>query len=152
MLAVAGSVRAQDATQPPPAQHAVLTLQGRGVQIYTCQSSGQWVFVAPAARLFDASGAEVGTHGDGPVWHSQDGSSVHGQAVAKAPSPDAGSVPWLLLKAVAAKGPGVFSTVEYIRRSDTKGGVAPSSGCDAENLGKLEWVPYTATYTFYSSK
>jgi len=148
MLSFACSIQAQDATVPPAAQHAVLTVQGKGVQIYVCEA-GQWVFVAPAARLFDASGVEVGSHGDGPVWHLLDGSSVTGKVVAKSPSPDAGSVPWLLVKAVSSDGAGKLAGVEFIRRSETKGGVAPSGACDSEALVR---VPYSTTYTFYSSK
>ena len=145
------AMQAQDATQPPAAQYAVLTVQGRGVQIYTCKASGagHWVFVAPAARLFDKDGVEVGTHGDGPVWNWQDGSSVYGQAIAIAPSPDAGAIPWLLLKAARTTGSGAMTRVEYVRRSETKGGAAPVGACDA---GALVRVPYEATYTFYSSK
>lgn len=148
MLLFACSMQAQEATVPPATQHAVLTVQGQGVQIYTCKA-GQWVFVAPAARLFDANGIEVGSHGDGPVWHLQDGSSVRGKVSAKTPSPDPGSIPWLLLKAAGSDGAGKLAAVEFIRRSETKGGVAPSGGCDA---GAFARVPYSATYTFYSSK
>lgn len=145
-------MHAQDATVPPKAQHPVLTVQGQGVQIYTCKvvsGSGQWVFVAPAARLFDADGNEVGSHGDGPIWHLHDGSSVLGKVLAKSPAADAGSIPWLLLKADGAEGAGKLTEVEFIRRSDTTAGAAPSSGCDA---GAFVRVPYSATYTFYSSK
>ena len=149
-----GKANAQDATQPPASQHTVLTVQGRGAQIYACGESGgrfQWTFVAPAARLFDGD-REVGTHGDGPVWHDEDGSSIHGQLVAKSPAPDAGSIPWLLLKGIDPAGSGGLSKVEFIRRSDTQGGVAPAVGCDAQHVGELMRVPYTATYSFYSSK
>jgi hypothetical protein len=147
------SAGAQDATSPPAGEHAVLTVEGRGVQIYACQA-GKWVFVAPAARLFDASGAEVGTHGDGPVWHIEDGSSVYGEVIAKEPSRDAESVPWLLLKAVRSTGAGKLAGVEFIRRSDTKGGAAPGSGTSGSgcDTGALKRVPYEATYTFYSAK
>jgi hypothetical protein len=144
----------QDATQPPASEHSVLTVQGRGVQIYTCAETAghyQWTFVAPAARLFDGD-REVGTHGDGPVWHYEDGSSIHGQVVAKVASPDAGSVPWLLLKGVSPVGSGLLSKVEFIRRSDTQGGGAPATGCDVQHAVELARVPYTATYSFYSSK
>jgi hypothetical protein len=94
----------------------------------------------------------VGAHGDGPVWYYQDGSSIHGQLVAKLASPDPSSIPWLLLKGISPKGSGVLSAVEFIRRSDTQGGIAPATGCDAEHAGDLARVPYTATYSFYSSK
>jgi hypothetical protein len=154
LLVVACVAQAQDATQPPAGQHALLTVQGRGVQIYSCSAgagsnSGQWVFVAPAARLFDKDGVEVGTHGDGPVWHLEDGSSVVGQVVAKAPSPDAGSVPWLLLKVASKSGAGALAAADFVRRSETKGGAAPAGGCE---VGALLRVPYQAMYTFYSSK
>jgi len=146
----------REKTMPPAAEHAVMTVEGRGVQIYSCAKADagtvSWVFVAPAARLFDKDGIEVGTHGDGPVWHLQDGSSELGKVVAKAASPDAGSVPWLLVKAVSTSGTGTLEKVEYIRRSETKGGVAPSTGCDAEHLGDLARVPYTTSYAFYSAK
>ncbi len=148
-----------DRTIPPAGQHPVLTAVGRGVQIYTCQAikkQYQWVFVAPVARLFTKTAAgdeqEIGSHGDGPVWIDQDGSSVHGQVLVKQASPDAGSIPWLLLKSVTPTGSGILSAVEYIRRSDTKGGVAPADGCNAAHLGEFSRVPYTAAYTFYASK
>ena len=153
-LLSAGGANAQDATQPPASEHAVLTVQGRGVQIYTCAETAghyQWTFAAPAARLFDGD-REVGGHGDGPVWYYQDGSSIHGQLVAKLASSDASAIPWLLLKGIAPKGSGVLSTVEFIRRSDTQGGVVPATGCDAQHAGDLARIPYTATYSFYSSK
>jgi len=154
LLVAACVAQAQDATQPPAGQPAVATVRGKGVQIYSCNAGagpnvGQWVFVAPAARLFDQDGVEVGTHGDGPVWHWQDGSSVYGQVVAKWPGPDAGAVPWLLLKPARKTGTGVLSGVEFVRRSETKGGIAPGGGCE---VGALVRVPYEATYTFYSSK
>jgi len=148
MLLFACSVQAQDATLPPASQQAVLTVQGKGVQIYTCKA-GKWEFVAPAARLFDANGVEVGSHGDGPVWHLLDGSSLLGKVIAKKPSPDAGSMPWLLVQAVSSGGGGKLAGVEFIRRLETKGGVAPSGGCDT---GALLGVPYSATYAFYASK
>jgi hypothetical protein len=155
---IAPAATAQDATQPTAAEHAILTVQGRGVQIYTCQlHSGtfEWEFLAPAARLFDGD-REVGTHGDGPVWHLDDGSSVYGQVIARSASPDATAIPWLLLKAITPAGetsrPGTLSTAEFIRRSDTRGGIAPTAGCDRTHTGDFARVPYTATYAFYSSK
>ncbi len=152
LFACATQAQAPDATMPPATQHAVLTVQGQGVQIYTCKAvagSAQWVFVAPAARLFDANGVEVGSHGDGPIWHLQDGSSVLGKLVAKTPSPDKPSIPWLLLKADGTSGTGQLVSVEFIRRSETKSGAAPSGPCDTGGFAR---VPYSATYTFYSSK
>jgi hypothetical protein len=147
--------QAQDNTQPPADQHPILTVTGKGVQIYTCQQTPtgpQWTFQAPEAILTDPSGAPVGTHGAGPIWKSKDGSTVKGDVFQKSASPDPGAIPWLLLKATTITGSGVMSHVEYIRRSDTHGGVAPTTTCDAGRLNASARVPYSATYTFYSAK
>jgi hypothetical protein len=154
-LSLATVVVAQNPTTPSPSQHPILTVTGKGVQIYICQQSAaepQWIFQAPEATLNDASGNPVGNHGAGPIWKSNDGSSVKGELLQKAASPDASSIPWLLLKAVSPSGSGIMTRVEYIRRSDTHGGTAPTTGCDAQHLNTLARVPYTATYTFYSAK
>ncbi len=146
---------AQDSTQPPAAQQALLTVKGDGVQIYVCKQvdgAAKWVFQAPEAKLLDAAGKEVGSHGAGPFWKSVDGSLVKGQVVSNSKAPGAGDIAWLLLKASAHEGDGVFSKVEYIRRSDTHGGVAPAAGCDAVHLDATVRVPYTATYAFYAGK
>jgi hypothetical protein len=45
-----------------------------------------------------------------------------------------------------------MARAEFIRRSDTHGGIAPATGCDAKHLNTVSRVPYTATYTFYSAK
>ena len=146
---------AQDATQPPAGQQAVLAVRGDGVQIYVCkQADGgpKWVFQAPQAKLLDENGKEVGSHGAGPFWKSVDGSLVKGTLVSKSEAPEAGDIPWLLLKASAHEGQGVLSKVEYIRRSDTHRGAAPDGGCDAAHLDTTVSMFYTAIYTFYAAK
>jgi hypothetical protein len=146
---------AQNVTDPPPSQRAILIVTGKGVQIYTCQQNGtgaQWVFQAPEAALTDTSGKSVGSHGAGPIWQSNDGSSVKGEVLQKSPSPEPTAIPWLLLKAVSPSGSGIMAHVEFIRRSDTHGGTAPATGCDTQHLSTTVRVPYTATYTFYSAK
>ena len=151
----ATAATAQNSTTPPPTQHPILTVTGKGAQIYTCQQSPtgpQWVLQAPEATLIDASGNPVGTHGAGPIWKSNDGSTVKGELLQKSPSPDATSIPWLLLKAVNPSGSGLMTRIEYIRRSDTHGGASPTTGCDTQHLNAVSRVPYTATYTFYSAK
>jgi hypothetical protein len=144
---------AQNPTEPPPTQRPILTATGKGVQIYTCQQSAagpQWVLQAPESTLIDASGKPIGTHGAGPIWKSNDGSTVKGELLQKSPSPEPTSIPWLLLKAVSPSGSGIMTRVEYIRRSDTHGGASPTTGCDAHHLSAVSRVPYTATYTFYA--
>jgi len=112
----------------------------------------QWVFDAPDASLFDTSGSKVGVHGAGPSWRYNDGSTVKGEVAAKNAAPDATAIPWLLLKAVKDDGSGTLGKVEFIRRSDTHGGIVPTTGCDAQHLSAVSRVPYKATYTFYSAK
>jgi hypothetical protein len=154
-LSIATFAAAQSPTEPPPSQQAVFTVTGKGVQIYACQQAAgatQWVFHAPEATLFNGAGDPVGTHAAGPIWRSNDGSAVKGSLVQQSAAPEPGAVPWLLLKAVSAAGPGIMAKVEFIRRSDTHGGVSPTTGCDARHLNAIARVPYTAAYTFYSAK
>ena len=146
---------AQNPTEPPASQHAILEATGKGVQIYACQrtaGSAQWVFQAPEATLLNATGEPIGSHAAGPIWRSNDGSTVKGELLQKSPSPEPGSIPWLLLKASVTTGNGIMTKVEFIRRSDTHGGIAPSNGCDARHLNTIARVPYTAAYTFYSAR
>lgn len=154
-LCFAAAAKAQSPTDPPPGQHAILTLTGKGVQIYECQmvsTAPQWVLQAPDASLFDASGAKVGVHGSGPSWRYYDGSSVRGEVVAKTAAPEPSAIPWLLLKSANDDGSGTLAKVEFIRRSDTHGGIAPTTGCDTQHLNAAARVSYTAIYTFYSAK
>jgi hypothetical protein len=152
------SIPAQDRTVPPdPSATPLPPVAGRGVQIYHCQQQQQgapvWIFVAPEATLY--SGAEaVGTHGAGPSWHWKDGSAVTGRVVVTQPAPDGASIPWLLLAATPSLDStpgGMLAHVNYVRRSETHGGSAPATGCDAGHLGAMARVPYAATYTFYKA-
>lgn len=143
-----------DSTLPPAGAHLIHLTEGHGVQIYACERQGtefEWVFEAPEAKLFDLSThKQVGTHGAGPVWTWEDGSSVTGQILVKSPSPDPASIPWLLLSATPSEEHvGALSEIHFVRRSDTHGGDAPSTGCDVHHVGQSLRVPYTATYSFY---
>ncbi len=146
---------AQDDTLPPGNATPLVSVEGRGVQIYRCSRQNgkrQWVFEAPVATLYDAANRRVGEHGAGPSWTWNDGSSVQGKLVHKQPSPDPGSVPWLLLSATPANTVhGLLTPATWIRRSATKGGEAPSTGCDADHEQAEARVNYTATYTFYTA-
>jgi hypothetical protein len=108
---------------------------------------------APDAKLLDDSGKEIGSHFAGPTWKLADGSQVQGALVASMPSPEAGSVPWLLLRAKPGTATGTFANVAFIRRTETHGGAAPESGCQTSvDAGKTAQIPYSATYTFYAEK
>jgi hypothetical protein len=137
----------------PAGNELDFVLDAIGVQIYACQASGtgfSWVFQAPKANLFE-NGEVAGTHFVGPTWQSKDGSSVVGKKLAAA-SVDPTSIPWLLLQAVSHAGAGAMSKVSYVQRLSTKGGLAPSAGCDAAHVGAAANVNYTATYAFYKAQ
>jgi Protein of unknown function (DUF3455) len=130
---------------PPGTHELLLEAKGEGVQVYTC-TGGKWTLKAPDAKLLDARGTVIGTHVAGPAWKLNDGSEVKGKAIASQPSPEAGSVPWLLIQAVSNSGSGKFADVTYIRRTATHGGAAPTESCTSGESRQ----PYTATYSFYS--
>ena len=171
--AVSVGARGEPPLPPALAVPAGATLaihdQGAGVQIYTCTPSGgaggaagsgadagaisySWVLKGPDAKLYDATGAQVGTHGIGPAWTSSDGSVVNGTKVEQvnAPATAPGAIPWLLLRASSTTGTGVFSNVTYVQRLNTSGGVAPATGCGASTSGTDTSVAYTADYYFYT--
>ena len=74
---------------------------------------------------------------------------VVGQPAVASPSPVAGSIAWVVLKAASHTGDGLMARVAYVTRTDTVGGVAPMDGCDAAHAGTEVRVPYSATYTFF---
>jgi hypothetical protein len=163
LLAVAGMflpfvVLAQQVPQQiqaPANEQLLLQVHAKGDQIYTCKgdaASFSWTLKAPDAQLFDKDGKPFGKHFTGPSWEASDGSRVTGKAVANTPSPDADSIPWLLVNVVSHDGSGVLSRATTIQRLNTKGGKAPASGCDAAHAGQEVRVPYSADYFFYAPK
>ena len=141
---------------PPASAVLLFELGARGDQIYTCAAKPAdptafvWTFKEPQAELFNDRGEVVGTHFVGPTWQGQDGSGVKGEVVARVDAPSKNAIPWLLLAATPQDGDGVFSTITHIQRLETKGGVAPTKGCDVTNAGEDVRVPYKATYAFYN--
>lgn len=141
--------------QPPANEQLLLQVHAKGDQVYTCKegvTEFSWVLKAPDARLFDKDGKPFGKHFAGPSWEANDRSRVTGKAVANAPSPEADSVPWLLVNVVGHEGSGVLSRATSIQRINTKGGKAPGSSCDAAHAGQELRVPYSADYLFYAPK
>jgi hypothetical protein len=118
-----------------------------GVQIYKWNGTS-WVLVEPAATLFANAGydGKVGKHYAGPTWESNSGSKVVGARMYGC-SPDPNSIAWLLLEAVSTSGPGIYSSVTYIQRVNTKGGLPPSA--PGSYVGETVQIPYTAEYYFY---
>lgn len=130
----------------------VLQARGKGVQIYTCMKDADWSWKlkAPEATLFDRHGKAIGKHFAGPTWRLNDGSEVQGKVLEVRQQP--GTIPWLILAAHSTGGEGRLSHVDVVRRIDTRGGSAPSTGCDATHAGAGVRVPYSATYSFFDTK
>ncbi|MFD3584573.1 DUF3455 domain-containing protein [Streptomyces sp. NPDC058683] len=136
--------------QVPAGNEKIAEFDAQGVQTYAC-TDGAWTFVEPAATLSDPRDwrhRPVALHSRGPVWVSTvDGSAVNASAVPGASVPRDKAVPELLLKATANRGSGVFGSVSYVQRLNTRGGLAPTGSC---SQGAQAGVPYSATYDFYA--
>ena len=150
----AGPTEIPSAIAAPSGSILVVTLKGAGLQHYECRAKADaaggydWVFVAPEAVLKDAGDASVGRHYAGPTWEYGDGSKVTGKGIAMAAAPQAGNIPWLLLKGTAAGTPGALAAVTYVQRTNTSGGTAPSDPCGAATAGAKKGVRYSADYRF----
>jgi hypothetical protein len=145
----------QAVVTPPAGSAMLLKLSADGVQIYTCEAKEgrfEWSFKAPEANLFDERGRQAGTHFAGPTWKMVDGSAVVGEVIAKADAPEPGAIQWLLLRAKSHDGSGALSAIAYISRIETRGGVAPKTGCDAGHISEQARMRYSATYQFYRAK
>jgi hypothetical protein len=152
---VAGAQRVPAALQVPTNEQLVVQVHATGDQIYSCKVDGaqpEWTLKAPDAELFDKDGRAFGKHFAGPSWEASDGSRVVGKTAANVPSPNAESIPWLLVTVVSRAGDGVLVKVSSIQRINTKGGKAPASGCDAAHAGQEVRVPYSADYRFFAPK
>jgi len=127
-----------------------------GVQIYSCNAGGsgfEWGFVAPRATLYGDNDKLLATHYGGPTWETRDGSKVIARLV-DGVTVDSTAIPWLLLEATstsAGNDGDRLTKTTYIQRTATSGGLAPSDGCDAESLGDVVEIPYTADYHFWKS-
>ena len=140
----------------PNGNSRVASFYAEGVQKYKAQPKAgnpaelEWVFLAPEADLYDASGKKVGTHGAGPYWQLSPADSLFGQAFSPArnfASSDASSIDWLLLMAKPGKNPtGRFADVAYIQRIATRGGKAPQKA--PQSAAETVAVPYSAVYRF----
>ena len=118
-----------------------------GTQIYRWDGVS-WVFVEPSASLFANASydGKVGIHYRGPTWESNSGSKVVASRLFGC-APDPTAIPWLLLETVSTTGPGIFSSVTYVQRVNTTGGLVPAY--PGLLIGQVVEVPYTAEYYFY---
>lgn len=135
----------------------VLETQAKGSIAYECSkeraplTTYKWVMAGPDAVLMDKEGKEIGSY-DGPParWSLKDGSFVTGSQVAVS-SNGSKNIPMQLVKADVAGGQGTLTTVGYVQRVNTKGGVAPQSKCSKDNEGEKVNVDYTADYVFWKA-
>jgi hypothetical protein len=133
----------------PTGNAAFLVGHATGTQNYKCDKTGNWVFDAPEAKLFDDSGKLVVEHFGGPTWRATaDGSTVTGAPTAKV-TVDPTAIPWLLLRATVTtpKGVGLLGNTTFIQRVNTTGGLSPTGSCTADVDTRK--VPYTANYRFW---
>jgi hypothetical protein len=143
----------------PAGELLIKRFHATGVQIYECAPAKndagrfEWAFKGPEARLLTATGGNAGKHYAGPTWESKDGSAVVGEVIGSSPSPQAGSVAWLLLRARGTAGQGIFTHVHFIQRLNTVGGSVPSATtCRKEQSGEQLRASYSADYYFYGAK
>ena len=140
--------------QVPEGNKLAFHVYARGAQVYRWNAvTSTWDFVAPVANLFAEQNyfGEVGSHYVGPVWESKSGSKVEGRRVlGTGCTPDPSAIAWLLLSKFRNEGSGIFSSVTFIQRVNTTGGMVPSTPGSID--GELKEVAYTAEYYFYRAE
>jgi hypothetical protein len=144
-----------DKIKAPASEEIILQVHASGSQIYVCQSGTgnafAWTLKAPEAELRDEQGKVIGQHYAGPSWKHNDGSSITGKAIARVDSPDADSIPWLLVSVTGHSGEGVLSRATSVQRIRTKGGQPPPADqCSASTQNHEVKSSYTADYYFYA--
>jgi len=163
-----------DKLQPLEGNEVYLIGHAFGTQDYVCRASGSgvaFVLTTPEAVLFDNPARRIINHYFSPnpveggtiraTWQSTRDSSVFwGKLAASATSqmdpdfvaPDA--IAWLTLsRAGVLEGVGggtELAVATFVQRVNTKGGLAPSTGCNSPtDVGTTAFVPYEADYVFY---
>jgi len=138
----------------PEGSKLAFHVYARGVQVYKWNIVTQkWDLVGPVANLFAEENyfGEVGSHYIGPTWESKSGSKVEGRRVTGTGcQPDPTAVAWLLLSKFRTEGSGIFSTVTFIQRVNTTGGLPPTAPGILD--GETKESPYTAEYYFYKAE
>jgi len=134
----------------PPTGIEVLRLEGRGSQVFRCESQPaglRWTYRLPEAELRDTKGQLVMRHGVNLSFEHVDGSRLVGDIVDHVPSPSGDSLPWLLLK-TRVFGEGALEGISYVQRINTVGGMPPPS-CESGQLSQVLRVPFSAEFVFF---
>ena len=140
-----------------------------GTQNYVClpvDSIGHVAFTlfTPEATLLGEQDEQLTTHFFSPnpdeggvvraTWEdSVDTSFVWARAVAQA-TVDPKAITWVKLETagtdVGPTGGDTLAKTTFVQRVNTRGGLAPATGCDLpKDIGTKRFVPYKADYFFY---
>ncbi|BCJ54190.1 hypothetical protein Asp14428_56650 [Actinoplanes sp. NBRC 14428] len=143
----ASAAEAPTGLQPPAGLKIIGSfVVGQGTQNYTCVGGKFADPSVPEANLFDGANRKI-HHFGGPTWQSEsDGSAVTAAKLNASPVP--GAIPELLLEVKSHSGQGMLSTVTYIQRMNTFGGLPPATPCTD---GEKASVPYNANYIFWGN-
>src|ERR1700687_1436130 len=145
---ITGTVRVAADEEP------AFMLRGEGVQIFECRplvsdpTRFKWDLASPDATLYE-EGRSVGRLTAANIWEAAlDRSTAIGSPRSRQ---DGGrnNLPWVLYRADSSGDTGLFAAVTSIQRVNTRGGVAPESGCDDLHVGDEVRVNFSADYYFY---
>jgi hypothetical protein len=157
--------------QVPTGNFPFLLGHATGTQNYVCLPSAtgfQFKLFTPRATLFNEIEKQITTHYFSPnpseagtvraTWeHSRDSSVVWGKVVpGDSATVDPKSIDWLRVTVTGVEegptGGDTLTRTTFIQRVNTRGGLAPSTGCSSlAEVGTSAFVPYTADYIFYAA-
>ena len=137
-------------------EYPAFVLSGNGSMIYQCKATianpnlYSWYYIAPDATLYDG-GHEVARMAQPNLMEAlSDQSSLSG--VLRSSQAGGGGLPWTLTQALPMGDSGIFANVSSVQRVNTRGGLAPSTGCSADNVGEEARVAFNADYYFYKRR
>ena len=140
----------------PAGEVPAFVLSGNGVIVYQCKATVSnpyqysWYFIAPDATLYNGSHEVARMAQPNLLEALSDDTSVSG--ILRASQPASGSLPWTLAQAVPMGDSGIFAGVTSFQRVNTQGGLAPNTGCSADNVGQEARVAFNANYYFYKRR
>ena len=133
----------------PPGNILLAQIFGRGALAFACPATAQSAEVPMIVTSADTAGTQViGTHFmdfAGLAWEGLNGDRVIAAPLVKVVvTPN--SAPWVLLKATAHTGTGLFARVTFIERIFTVGGLPHA----CKNVGQAEeQVPFSTQYLLF---
>ena len=141
------------ALRAPSSEQPAIMLSAQGAQLFECKPNEAgggfaWKFVSSDVQLYEGARSVATLKSPTQIDSTADRSSVEGQLLS---SQDAGSenLPWASFTARPTGDTGIFAGVSRILRASTRGGIAPTTGCDAGHTGAAARVPFSADYYFY---